>query len=769
MKIRLDQNFETDYFYDPLGNLLQVDQGTQHRYFTYDSLSRLKTGKNPEQVNSSGTQITTQYDYDDGSNLLTRTNANGTTVTFTYDGLNRVKTKTLSTGGQWDYTYDTAAISNAKGRLVSVVLHGVTDGYYYDGYDVMGRVTSSRQITTAATPNSYSMSYQYDLAGNMTRETYPSGKVVVTEYDDAGRIAGVKKDGGNYYAGDRPGNATTRVQYAAHGAMSAVKLGNGKWERTLFNGRLQPMEIDLGATNGASDLLKLEYTYNTTAQANNNGNVLTQKITAPNTVGGSLVLTQNYTYDPLNRLSVAEEFNGTTSQWKQTYDMDRFGNRAVRIGSYTPNSTLTPQSANSTDFSAFNQSTNRIALGGFDYDTSGNLKSDPTTGANSMVYDAENRQTSYTKSGVTTSYSYDGDGHRVKKIDNNGTTVFVYNAGGQLIAEYTSGPPQGSGTSYLTSDHLGSTRVVTKQDGTVKARYDYLPFGEELPSSAGSRSSVAGYGAADSTRQKFTQKERDSESGLDYFLARYYSSAQGRFTSPDEFTGGPDDLFDFAEDAADNPTVYADIYNPQSLNKYQYCLNNPARFVDPDGHQDLTAEALKLGVKVGTRAAVPGLGWVVLGFEAAVGLFKAIDDGNPTGDGSCRSCDVNLQRYQEQKQAELGANTHQTKGDGEKVTDPVSGKEVTPRKAQNLAEADRKGTPRDQLGPSGKPKVNTVKHPTEKSAKDAAQARSKGPVQKDTRPLKGGPHYHETKPSGERKKGKQNVHHEYPRKRGQAS
>ncbi|HSK30034.1 MAG TPA: RHS repeat-associated core domain-containing protein, partial [Candidatus Limnocylindria bacterium] len=64
-----------------------------------------------------------------------------------------------------------------------------------------------------------------------------------------------------------------------------------------------------------------------------------------------------------------------------------------------------------------------------------------------------------------------------------------------------------------------------------------------------------------------TLKERDVETGLDYFLARYYSSTQGRFTSPDEFTGGPDELYDFADDAADNPTFYADLTNPQSLNK----------------------------------------------------------------------------------------------------------------------------------------------------------------------------------------------------------
>jgi YD repeat-containing protein len=77
---------------------------------------------------------------------------------------------------------------------------------------------------------------------------------------------------------------------------------------------------------------------------------------------------------------------------------------------------------------------------------------DPNTpSTNGIVYDAENHQTGYTKSGAgTTSYSYDGDGHRVKRTDpDNTTTIFVYNVGGQLVAEYTSGTPSGNGTSYF--------------------------------------------------------------------------------------------------------------------------------------------------------------------------------------------------------------------------------------------------------------------------------------------------------------------------------
>jgi RHS repeat-associated protein len=114
-------------------------------------------------------------------------------------------------------------------------------------------------------------------------------------------------------------------------------------------------------------------------------------------------------------------------------------------------------------------------------------------------------------------------------------------------------------------------------------RHDYLPFGEELFAPAGGRTAAQGYTSGDGVRQQFTSKERDNETGLDYFLARYYSVNQGRFMSPDEFDGGAVEIF--AAAASRNPTFYADLTEPQTLNKYQYCLNNPVRYIDPYGHQ----------------------------------------------------------------------------------------------------------------------------------------------------------------------------------------
>jgi RHS repeat-associated protein len=111
--------------------------------------------------------------------------------------------------------------------------------------------------------------------------------------------------------------------------------------------------------------------------------------------------------------------------------------------------------------------------------------------------------------------------------------------------------------------------MVFDQTGTLAnvKRHDYLPFGEELFAGTGGRTVAQGF-AADGVRQQFTSKERDVETGLDYFLARYFASTQGRFTSTDPLQAS------------------ARTGTPQSWNRYSYVLNNPLNLIDPSGLED---------------------------------------------------------------------------------------------------------------------------------------------------------------------------------------
>ncbi|MEQ1884401.1 MAG: RHS repeat-associated core domain-containing protein [Bryobacteraceae bacterium] len=215
----------------------------------------------------------------------------------------------------------------------------------------------------------------------------------------------------------------------------------------------------------------------------------------------------------------------------------------------------------------------------------------------SFTYDAENRQISATVNGQTSTYTYDGEGRRVKKSVNGVDTVFVYDPFGNLAQEYAPAPTD-TGTKYITADHLGSTRLVTTSAGAADKCYDYLPFGEEIGAGTAARPTGGCFGgsqypsAADKSSNKFTSKERDSETGLDYFGARYFSSAQGRFTSPDA------------------PFIDQHILDPQSWNLYSYGRNNPLLYVDPSGNaiellgdEDERKKALKvLADSVGEKA-----------------------------------------------------------------------------------------------------------------------------------------------------------------------
>lgn len=531
-------SFSTYYSWDALDDLTLVNQGSAQRTFTYDSLTRLTAASNPESGN-----IT--FGYDNNGNQTTKTDARPLTVTRYYDGLNRLVSETYSdnTTPNVTYSYDSPTVKNGVGRLAGISSSVSTSTV--GQYDPLGHILQSAQATAGQT---YVFGYMHSLAGSLLTETYPSGRVVTNSYDAANRALSVAGK-----TGSSTSTYVSSIQYAPHGAVQSEQLGNGLYEKTGFNSRLQPTQISLGTLNNSVSVLGLAYGYNTGSAKNNNGNVLSQTITVP----GLSSLTQTYSYDGINRLTQAVEL-GSSQTWSQIYNYDRNGNRAVNsTSSYIPTPALTPQT-----LSSFTSSTNRWS--GLIYDAVGNVTSDQIR---AFGFDAENRQTTEFMTGMGTStYAYDGSGHRIQKTSGSVSTVYVYDAFDRVSAEYSNQTQTASTTNFVTSDHLGSVRVVTDGVAATVSRHDFLPFGEEVGESIGGRIGVSGYGGSDKITQRFTGKERDSEDGLDYFLARYYSSSEGRFMAPD------------------SKIIVTDLTDPQSWNRYAYVRNSPLVLVDQDGH-----------------------------------------------------------------------------------------------------------------------------------------------------------------------------------------
>jgi RHS repeat-associated protein len=441
----------------------------------------------------------------------------------------------------------------STGRLVGVTYGGTSAGTYR-GYDQVGRVVRQYQRTDSV---NCLIEASYYANGFVQNETYPAvpgaadRRVVSYTNDSAGKLSALSSAATSY----APAASVSSIGYGSHNGLKTETYGNSLIHSITYNNRLQPNEIKLGTSGAPTSIMGLVYNYGTT---NNNGNVQSLGYS-----GGGLSYTQTFGYDALNRLTTSQENSG--SNWSQTNAYDRYGNRWIDLGGGT-------QSL------YFNTSNNRIT--GWSYDNAGNLLND---GYHSYSYDGENK---ISKVDGVSAYIYNGEGQRVRKLVGENTR-FIYGIGGQLIAEFDGATGNlrkeyiyggaslitieptavnSNGTQYTTADNLGSPRVITKAGGIVASRHDYQPFGIELGAGVGGRTIGMGFSnSGDTNRKKFTQYERDNETGLDYAQARYYSSSEGRFTTADPLM------------ASARPSA------PQTWNRYSYGLNNPLKYTDPSG------------------------------------------------------------------------------------------------------------------------------------------------------------------------------------------
>jgi RHS repeat-associated protein len=399
----------------------------------------------------------------------------------------------------------------------------------------------------------------------LIEETYPSGKIVRNFFENDGDLAKVVRSGKTY---------VSDFDYNASGGIKSLKLGNGLYETAEFSSRQQMTQIGLGSTPTNNNLWKVNYYYGELAangvdvlDSKNTGNIAKLVTTLPN-----VSFTQTYRYDALERIKEAKETSGTTETWKQTYNYDRFGNR----NSFSQAINNQPLTINNQTLPSVNPNNNRFNDGqGFQYDKTGNIVQDidKLTGfPRNFVFNGDNKQVHVKDSYNQTvgAYFYDGNGQRVKKVTNSETTIFVYDAGGKLVAEYSTETSQNPTVSYTVTDTLGSPRVIVDKQGNIVSRRDFLPFGEEIgvdtPQTT-QRASIAQYNTQDTIRQKFTGYEKDKETRLDYAQARYYNSQYGRFTAVDPLLASGKSA------------------NPQTFNRYVYTMNRPLNHTDTTGLQ----------------------------------------------------------------------------------------------------------------------------------------------------------------------------------------
>ena len=480
----------------------------------------------------------------------------GRVVSISYNDGTPTKTFAYDASAGANFTDLTQA--NLKGRLSLATISGVAGTAY--SYDPMGRTSYLDECLPSGpcgtTAYNRQLHYTYDLAGNMLTST--DGTNVQTTYtlSPANEIQSLTSTLSN---STDPANILASAQYSPNGPVG-YNIGNGLSGAYSYDA--------LGRMNGGSVLSGSSNVYSFTSGwkgsqlQNSSDSVLGQSST--------------YGYDEFNRLASRTVNSGTGPNFAWKYD--RWGNRWSQ--------SITGGTGSGTTFSANFTSNNQITPGAscpisteYCYDAAGNMTSDTF---HSYTYDAEGNITEV-DGGQTATYVYNALNQRVRAMVGSTATEYVFNAAGQRVSEwngstraqlkgkyYWGGTPvayyttaassAGAATHFEHQDWLGTERMRTAYNAngsptyTVEATFTSQPWGDDQ-----------GTAGADTDANHYAQLDHDSESDTDHAQFRQYSNRQGRWLSPDPYSGS----YDFS--------------NPQSMNRYVYVLNNPLSMVDPVG------------------------------------------------------------------------------------------------------------------------------------------------------------------------------------------
>ncbi len=333
------------------------------------------------------------YTFDVAGNVKTRKDAKGQTSTYSYDALNRLTQVAYHDGSKTVYQYDTGV--NAKGRLNQIQEvngSGVETTRLEMGYDSLGRVNKQTRVSAG---KSFETGYTYDSVGRLDTLKYPSGRTVKYSYDGLGRISGVSTT--------EPGKAAqtviSSVQYHPFGGVSQFTYANGQVHKRGQDKDGRSNSYTLGAVTYAID-------YDDANQIKTIRNA------------ADVSQANSYTYDGVGRLKTAALPSVTYG-----YSYDGVGNRTK----YTAGASNVNYSYPSTN--------NRLTTVGAQaqgFDANGSVQS---AALGTLTHDVKARLSKHEGAAGATSYVVDGQGLRVRKSNAQGDVIYVYDLGGQLIAE----------------------------------------------------------------------------------------------------------------------------------------------------------------------------------------------------------------------------------------------------------------------------------------------------------------------------------------------
>jgi RHS repeat-associated protein len=520
---------------------------------------------------------TSSYEYDAAGRMIAATDGRGQRISYRYDILGRLTAK-LPDGRPQDnvrYIWDVPGVTGSFGigRLSQVEdATGITKF----AYDHRGNVITKQQKIGSA--QFVSLRYQYDLADRIVRVTYPSGRQVRYSRDGQGRVDAVHSRA----------NATipawtavaTGIRYEPFGPMRSANFGNGLRFAASWGDEGQVVGRRLFRGLDGANLSHLGYSYD----ADGNITRIRDNLVAANSV--------DYRYDVAGRLIRVTTAAATDQRVDYSYDAN--GNRLRTLRRALP--TDTAVTARDTYFYDNNRLSGiEMRQGGaitghrfYSYDERGNMVGEDRGGGQDVIagYDAYGRLTGYARrGGDALVHAYNGLDDRVVSAGGGGSAVqrFVYDERGRVLGEY------GSDTGQLRAEFIWMMPDASADDGVG----GYMPLAVALP--GGAEGSVLAwiYGGhlgvpiitSDASGAIIPQPGGYNAPGFpgqsrthpDLYYNRYrdFDPLTGRYIQADPIglAGGP--------------------------SPYSYALNNPVRYMDPDGRIALNLATGIIGGAVG--------------------------------------------------------------------------------------------------------------------------------------------------------------------------